>query len=57
MSLCGMNHNRDANFLSVPNGVFGASFAVWRNEGMENVRVFGNQTITGIKCLSENVTG
>jgi hypothetical protein len=52
-----MNHNRDANFLSVPNGVFGASFAVWRNEGMENVRVFGNQTITGIKCLSENVTG
>jgi hypothetical protein len=52
-----MDYNRNADFFSVFDGVFSPALAIRRNEGVENVRVFGNQTVAGIKCLSENVTG
>ena len=53
----GMNHNRHADLLGIFYGVFSSALAVRRNEGMKNIRVFSNQSVTGIKSLSENVAG
>lgn len=55
MQLSSMDHNRNADFLSMFNGVLSAALAVKGNEGMENIAVFCDQAVTGIKGLSKSM--
>jgi hypothetical protein len=52
-----MNLLMDYDLLSDLQGVlyrvFRAAFAIRGNEGMKNIAVFGDQSVTGIECLSK----
>ena len=57
MKLSCVNYYRDLNFLGVLDCVFSATLTVRRNKGMDNVTVFGNLTVAGVKSFGKDMTG